>query len=195
MVATPAHDRGHFRHSVRVRDDAAIALEAERWFDLQGFNVVLRGTPDGVVADLVADANPSSVVRDYAVAPDSILAVLAAEARWMVEEEGLDCLPGATYVEKARERLRRAASSSPERLRLFPDYGDESPVWSRKGRVELATLGLSEALREALVDWQTEALDPLHPLASQAERAWDSAGRRLAIRLAHETGCTVEVDS
>jgi hypothetical protein len=48
------------------------------------------------------------VIRDYAIAPDSVLAVLAAEQRWLVEEQGRGSVPGDTYVDKARESLRRA---------------------------------------------------------------------------------------
>ncbi|HZA87334.1 MAG TPA: hypothetical protein VE466_10665 [Acidimicrobiales bacterium] len=48
------------------------------------------------------------VIRDYAIAPDSVLTVLAAEQRWLVEEEGRGSMPGDTYVDKARESLRRA---------------------------------------------------------------------------------------
>ena len=58
--------------------------------------------------DLVGDVNPLVVIRDYAIAPDSVLTVLAAEQRWLVEEEGRGSMPGDTYVDKARESLRRA---------------------------------------------------------------------------------------
>jgi hypothetical protein len=95
-------------HSGAVRDAVDVASEVERWFEAQGFRVVLRGRNDGVAADLVGDVNPSVVIRDYAIAPDSTLAVLAAEQRWLVEEETRGAVPGKNYVDKARERLRRA---------------------------------------------------------------------------------------
>ena len=94
-----------------MRDAVDVASEVERWFETQGFRVVLRGRYDGVVVDLLGDVNRSVVIRDYAIAPDSTLAVLAAEQRWLVEEEGRGSVRGDTYVDKARERLRRALES------------------------------------------------------------------------------------
>jgi hypothetical protein len=91
-----------------VADAVGVALEVERWFEVQGFRVVLRASSDGVVVDLVGDINPSVVFESYALGPESTLAVLAAEARWLVEEEGKPPLDDETYVDRARERLRRA---------------------------------------------------------------------------------------
>jgi hypothetical protein len=44
-----------------------------------------------------------------AQAPDATLAILAAEQRWKVEQDGMGSVSGRTYVDKARERLRRLA--------------------------------------------------------------------------------------
>lgn len=92
----------------RVVDPIDVAIDVERWFEQQGFVVVTRGTPDGVAVDLVGDVNPAIELRGYGLGPDSVLAVLAAEQRWLVEEEGRGSVAGETYVEKAKERLRRA---------------------------------------------------------------------------------------
>ena len=89
-------------------DEVDIALTVERWFEDQGFRVATRGTADGVIVDLVGDINPEVVLRHYASAPSAELAVLAAEQRWLVEEEGRGSVRGETYVDKAKERLRRA---------------------------------------------------------------------------------------
>lgn len=48
---------------------------------------------------------------NYATGPDELLALLAAEQRYLVEEEGRGSVVGATYLEKARERVRRAVDS------------------------------------------------------------------------------------
>jgi hypothetical protein len=85
-----------------------LVSQVEAWFELQGFRLVIRQDADGVVADLVGDVNPRVVWPTYASAPDPTLAVLVAEQRWMVEEEGRDLVPGASYLEKARERIRVA---------------------------------------------------------------------------------------
>jgi hypothetical protein len=92
----------------RVVNPLDVALEVERWFEQQGFVVVTRGTPDGVAVDLVGEVNPEVELRGYGFGPDSVLAVLAAEQRWLVEEEGRGSVAGETHAEKAHERLRRA---------------------------------------------------------------------------------------
>lgn len=68
------------------------------------------------------------------------------------------------------------------RLRLFPDYGAESPVWSDRGMVSFSQLAISEALRADLIAWQAEGLDSSHPLALRSEEAWETEGRLLASR-------------
>lgn len=91
-----------------VTEPADVALEVEKWFEERGYKVETRGTSEGVAVDLVGDINPSVVLREYGSGPDSVLAILAAEQRWLVEEEGRGSVLGETYVDKARERLRRA---------------------------------------------------------------------------------------
>jgi hypothetical protein len=47
------------------------------------------------------------VWRDYAHGPDQLLAIVSAEQRYLAEECGGGTVDGATYLDKARERLRR----------------------------------------------------------------------------------------
>jgi hypothetical protein len=96
---------------VRVVDPLDAALEVEGWFEQQGFVMTTRGTPDGVAVDLVGDINPAVELRGYGLGPDPVLAVLAAEQRWLAEEEGRGSEAGETYVEKAQG----AAASSTRR--------------------------------------------------------------------------------
>jgi hypothetical protein len=78
-----------------------------------------------------------------------------------------------------------------DRLRLLPDYGAESPVWSRHGMVPLSRIAISEALRADLIAWNEEALDPSHALARRSDEEWEADGRTLAARLSDETGLEV----
>jgi hypothetical protein len=84
-----------------------VAAEVCRWFNDKGYEVELRPSSDGFVLDLV-----SGTLRldGWASGPDEALAVIAGEQRWLVEQEGSGSVPGDTYVDKARERLRRAAA-------------------------------------------------------------------------------------
>ena len=72
----------------------------------------LRARADGttVIVDVLR-CDGSVMWPDYAQGPDELLAVLAAEQRYLVEEEGRGAVSGATYLDKARERLRRAAEA------------------------------------------------------------------------------------
>lgn len=81
-----------------------------------------------------------------------------------------------------------------KRLRLFPDYGAETPVWSERGQVSFAQLNISDALREALIAWQREALDTEHPRAGRGEEGWLADGLVLAERLSEEIGLPVDLD-
>jgi hypothetical protein len=50
-------------------------------------------------------------VTDYGAGPDELLAVLVAEQRYLVEQEGRGSVAGATYLDKARERVRGGPAS------------------------------------------------------------------------------------
>jgi hypothetical protein len=61
---------------------------------------------DGV-ADLV-HRDGGSPVLNYSDGPSDVLALVSAEQRYLVEQGGADkAVPGTTYLDKARERLRR----------------------------------------------------------------------------------------
>lgn len=81
-----------------------------------------------------------------------------------------------------------------DRLRLFPEYAAETPVWSRRGMVSFSRLKISDALRADLIAWQNEALDPSDERAERSEEEWEAEGRLLAARLAEETGLRVDLD-
>src|SRR5262245_9498469 len=57
--------------------------------------------------DLVSRRTGEVFARSYGSGPSAMLAVIATEQRWLVEQEDAGAAPGATYVEKAAERLRR----------------------------------------------------------------------------------------
>lgn len=92
----------------RVTSEPDVAVQVEQRFAHEGLRVFTRVAPNGVEVDLIGVANPDFVMRSYACAPTSALAVLAAEQRWLVEQEGCGSFKGDTYVDKARERLCRA---------------------------------------------------------------------------------------
>jgi hypothetical protein len=68
---------------------------------------------DGVVIDL-ARADGTVLWPDYAHGPDELLAVLVAEQRFLVEDRGGGAVSGRTYLDKARERLRRWSAAPAE---------------------------------------------------------------------------------
>ena len=63
-----------------------------------------------VVVDLTA-ADGSVLWPNYANGSDELLAVLVAEQRYLVEHEGRGSVRGATYLDKAHERIRRAVDA------------------------------------------------------------------------------------
>jgi hypothetical protein len=77
-------------------------------------------------------------------------------------------------------------------LRLLPEYGEGSPVWTDRGRMLAPALGISTSLWRELLDWQSEAYDEAWAGPDRSGEEWDEAGRRLAARLAEETGLPVE---
>lgn len=81
-----------------------------------------------------------------------------------------------------------------DRLRLFPDYGAETPVWSRDGMVSFSRLKISDALRADLISWQNEALNRSDERAARDADQWEAEGRLLAARLTEETGPCVDLD-
>jgi hypothetical protein len=53
-------------------------------------------------------------------------------------------------------------------------------------------LGISASLWRELLDWQAEAYDEAWAGPDRSEEEWDETGKRLASRLAEETGLPVE---
>ena len=68
--------------------------------------VAVREDGDTFVAELIRD-DGSILWPNYAHGPSEVLAILAAEQRSLVEDQGAGSVAGATYLDKARERLRR----------------------------------------------------------------------------------------
>lgn len=62
---------------------------------------------DEVVVDLLRD-DGSVLWPRYAQGPDELLACLSAEQRYLVEDIGHGAVSGVTYLDKAKERVRRA---------------------------------------------------------------------------------------
>ena len=84
---------------------AKSALLDEAQVHVRPMRIAARPVADGFAADLVA-VDGSVAVTDYGAGPDELLAVLVAEQRYLVEEEGRGSVAGATYLDKARERVR-----------------------------------------------------------------------------------------
>jgi hypothetical protein len=61
-------------------------------------------------ADLVT-ADGRIAVAGYGSGSDELTAVLAAEQRYLVEQVGRGSVGGATYMDKARERIRRGPAT------------------------------------------------------------------------------------
>lgn len=70
---------------------------------------IVRAVADILVVDL-AFPDGRTAWHSFASGPDELTAVLAAEQRYLAEEIGGGTVPGETYLDKARERIRRARS-------------------------------------------------------------------------------------
>jgi hypothetical protein len=68
--------------------------------------VASRRDAQNVVVDLLR-SDGSVLWPDYASGRSEIMAILAAEQRYLVEEVGDGSAPGVTYADKAAERLLR----------------------------------------------------------------------------------------
>jgi hypothetical protein len=87
---------------------AKLALLNEAQDRVRPMRIVARRVADGFAADLVA-VDGSMAVANYGCGPDELLAALVAEQRYLVEQEGSGSVGGATYLDKARERVRRGS--------------------------------------------------------------------------------------
>lgn len=88
------------------RDDDADQLLDEVAMIVAPLTIALRRDGGRIVAEL-ARADGTIMWPNYADGPTEVLATLAAEQRFLVEDRGLGAVAGATYLDKARERLRR----------------------------------------------------------------------------------------
>lgn len=90
-----------------VSEEAAHALIAEARRHVRPLDLAARRLPEGgFAADLLMD-DGRVAQRVYGSGPNQLLAILAAEQRYLAEQEGGGTVRGATYLEKARERVRR----------------------------------------------------------------------------------------
>jgi len=85
-------------------------LLAEAQDHVAPLRIVARPVVDGFAADLVA-ADGRVAVAEYGSGPDELTAVLVAEQRYLVEQVGRGSVGGATYSDKARERVRRGPAT------------------------------------------------------------------------------------
>lgn len=93
--------------SVMTKSDRVDRLLAEVAKTLDPLVPSARRDGIGVVVDLVR-SDGTMVWQAYSVGPDVVLAALAAEQRYLVEEVGAGSVPGVSYLDKARERAGRS---------------------------------------------------------------------------------------
>ena len=91
-----------------VTQDRDLAAEAAQ--ALAPVMVAVRTESGGFVIDLLR-TDGTVLWPDYASGDDELLAILTAEQRYLTEQIGRGSMPGATYMDKAAERLRRYRAS------------------------------------------------------------------------------------
>jgi hypothetical protein len=89
---------------VPERDESGLLQEIQR--AVAPMRIVSRPKDDSFVADLLS-GDGRVAVPEYATGPNPLLAALAAEQRYLVEQQGAGSVRGTTYLDKAVERLRR----------------------------------------------------------------------------------------
>jgi hypothetical protein len=92
--------------------DHPLEQEAQTVVEGDGMSFKVRTRGGGFGVDIVR-RDGSVVWPDYASGPDPLLTVLSAEQRYLVEERGTGSVHGETYLDKARQRLRRWTESQP----------------------------------------------------------------------------------
>lgn len=95
---------GNEIETVDARVEAALLAEAQE--HVRPLKLAPRPVDGVFVCDLVA-VDGSVAVADYGAGPNELLAVLVAEQRYLVEQEGRGSVRGSTYLDKALERVRR----------------------------------------------------------------------------------------
>jgi hypothetical protein len=91
-------DRG-FLLVVEARDNTAILSK----------EVVTRS--DEFWVDLVSQRTGEVVVPNYGSGPSRTTAIISAEQRWLVEQDGTVHSNGRTYVEMGQDRLQKGRNS------------------------------------------------------------------------------------
>jgi hypothetical protein len=91
-----------------MTSDQDLLDDARRTFG--PLTVASRTDPVGVVVDVLR-SDGTVLWPNYASGQDENMAILAAEQRYLVEQIGSGSMPGATYAEKAAERLGRHRAS------------------------------------------------------------------------------------
>jgi len=94
-----------------TEDTGPLEDEVHELFAGAGSIVRMSHDDDGFVVDLCR-SDGTVVWPSFARGVDELQALLAAEQRYLVEEVGEGSVPGATYADKAAERLRQWRGSS-----------------------------------------------------------------------------------
>jgi hypothetical protein len=102
------HERRGILTHMGTRDHP-LAQQAQAIVAGIGLSFHVHGYGDAFSVDIVR--GDGTVV--YASGPDPLLAIVSAEQRYLAEECGGGTVRGATYLDKARERLRRWEESLP----------------------------------------------------------------------------------
>ena len=111
MTHSPRHERTskcRSWHPVAMTSEQELLDDAKRAF--APLRVTSRTGPRGVVVDLLR-SDGTVLWPDYAFGQSETMAILAAEQRYLTEQVGSGSTPGATYADKAAERLRRHRAS------------------------------------------------------------------------------------
>ncbi len=112
----------HGGHCGAVTDEEQVA-EVREWFASKGFELrveerdmsaELRGLTarHRYWVDLISVRSGGVSMRSYGSGMSETVAIVVAEQRWLAEQEGTGSTAGATYVEKAEERLRRGREAA-----------------------------------------------------------------------------------
>jgi hypothetical protein len=102
-VAGPTHER----HAVRVTETPDVSGLLDEVVSLFKPLVLSVRPEDAHFVAEISRPNGTIAWPDFAMGSSELLAMLAAEQRFLVEQEGKGSEPGATYAEKAQNRLRR----------------------------------------------------------------------------------------
>ena len=95
---------GHDEAMTEAEDVGPLLDEVARAFAPS--RIVCRNDGTEVVADVVGP-NGALAWPEFSRGPSELMALLAAEQRFLVEQVGSGATPGTTYVDMATERLHR----------------------------------------------------------------------------------------